>query len=144
MKRIPFLVVIVALAFGAMACPRAMAAPQAANRYETAGIDDEASVGVFLRTLKTAVRHGDRKKVASLIAFPVIARVHGKSEQVKNAAQFVRWYPQIFNARVKKAVAKQNEKDLFVNWRGLMIGDGELWFGPAVKGAHLTIFAINN
>ena len=144
MRRILFLVSFAIFALSALPCVADSPADRPSHNFQVAGIDDPASVTVFLRTLKTAVAHNDRKKVASLIDFPIIARVHGKSEHVKSASQFVRWYPQIFNPHVKKAVAAQQAKDLFVNWRGVMIGDGEIWFGPAVKGGRLQIFAVNN
>ncbi|BDI28684.1 hypothetical protein CCAX7_007350 [Capsulimonas corticalis] len=134
--------VAIFLVLGA-ACVFAAPPARAAGKYAVAGIDHDASVALFLRTLKIAAANNDAKKIASLAAFPLHTSVHGKPGQTVSPALFLRRYPAIFTPKVKKAVARQREKDLFVNWRGVMIGDGEVWFAP-VKGGRLKIIAVNN
>ena len=44
-------------------------------------------------------------------------------------------------ANIKKAVAEQSEDALFKNWRGVMVGSGELWF-TAVNRENGGIFEL--
>jgi hypothetical protein len=40
-------------------------------------------------------------------------------------------YNRIFNKKVTEAVERQSYDSLFKNWRGVMIGNGEIWFTTA-------------
>ena len=53
-------------------------------------------------------------------------------------------YNAAINLRVKQAVAGQNVENLFVNYQGVMIGDGEIWFNQPSRSKLIKIIAINN
>ncbi|MFC3747168.1 hypothetical protein [Paenibacillus sp. GCM10012306] len=44
-------------------------------------------------------------------------------------------------AKVKKKLLSQQEDKLFVNWQGVMVGDGELWIGQVDK--KIGVIAVN-
>jgi len=48
----------------------------------------------------------------------------------------------VFTENVKKAVAGEEVEDLFVNAKGVMVGNGQLWLGVA-EGEKYLILSVN-
>jgi hypothetical protein len=103
----------------------------------------------FLAKLQTAARSGDRRAVTSLIAFPLRVNFPGGAKSYPDRHSVERDFPQIFTARVMRAIAAQRADQLFVRDQGAMIGDGEVWFretcmNPACSPAGpVRITAVN-
>ena len=115
---------------------------------EVAGLDPIQAKAFFLE-IKKAVAHSDRSALSKMIAFP--SRVNlksGKNKQIKNISEFLQHFDEIFTPKVTQAVRNQRYEDLFVNYRGVMIGSGEIWFsakkGPSGKFDQFRIIKINN
>jgi len=111
---------------------------------DQAGLDlDDARA--FFNCLKIASAHDDKDTLSQLIRYPL--RTNGRNT-IRTPAAFKRAYPTIFNSRVKRAIEAQRFEDLFVSYRGLMVGGGEVWIsGIATKSAGKTplkIISINN
>jgi len=94
-----------------------------AEPFAAAGISSEEAAA-FLRQLQGAVTAHDAAAVAALTQFPLT--VNGKPGP-KDAAEFAQQFDAIYTARVRAAVLTQSVDTLFANWRGIMIGRGELW-----------------
>lgn len=103
-----------------------------------------APVQNFLETLKKAVAADDRTGVAGLVDYPFKTHVGGKAVTIRDAGHFVDSYDRIVTAGIRKAVADQTYANLFANWRGVMIGNGEVWFSPLEGSNRIRITAINN
>ncbi len=103
-------------------------APADGPDFSVAGLEKE-EVGAFFRTLKEAAARDDRRKVASLVAYPLTVQLQGQPVTLKDAADFVARYPALMNAYVREAVAAAEMERLFVNWQGVRIGRGAIWFG---------------
>lgn len=82
----------------------------------------------FFEKLKKAVAENKKNTIASMVDYPFQARINDKIVTIKDAAHFEADYDKVFTAKVKKAVAGQTYGNLFANWQGVMIGDGEIWF----------------
>jgi hypothetical protein len=104
----------------------------------------KAPVEQFLADLQHSVAVDDRAHVAEMVRFPVSITVSGKSMTLRNRDQLLKYYDVAFDAKVKGFIAKQKASELFCDWKGLMIGQGEIWIGTAGKSSHLRIIAINN
>ncbi len=101
----------------------------------------------FLGLIKEFISRKDKQKLALLVDYPIKVNLRGKTFQIKSREDFIRNYNEIITPRVRKSALKQNFEDLFVNWQGVMIGSGEIWFGAVIqKGGRtgLKIIAINN
>lgn len=103
----------------------------------------------FFDKLKKAIAADDKKTVASMIDYPFKARINDKAVTIKDQKHFVEDYDKVITHKVKKAVSKQTYADLFANWQGVMIGDGEIWFSgicsdDACKQQTIRIIAIND
>lgn len=102
-----------------------------------------SNVSAFLADLQKSVAAGDRQHVVSLVRFPITIMVNGKRVSLHTQEQFLKYYDVAFDSKVKGFLAKQQFSDLFCNWKGIMIGRGEIWF-DRVKNGPLCIIAINN
>jgi hypothetical protein len=82
-----------------------------------------AEVQNMIYQLKTAVTRKDRQAACRLITYPVeVGRL-----KVRTVAQCKTHYNKIFTAKVTKVIQEQQFQDLFVSWRGVMMGNGEVW-----------------
>ena len=101
------------------------------------------TVSDFLTDLQKSVAADDREHVASLVQFPITITIKGKQTRIRTRAQLLKNYDVAFDAKVKGFLAKQRFTDLFCNWKGIMIGRGEIWL-DAREHHPLRIIAINN
>jgi hypothetical protein len=114
----------------------------ASNQFAAAGIDNPQSVFKFLADLQQAVSSDDPASVASLVKFPVDVAIGKTRKRLPSSAEFQKAYAQIFDACLKRVVAATKRDDLAASWRGVMLGQGAIWFG--VDPDHsIRIFAIN-
>ena len=117
--------------------------------FSVAGLSD-GEVESFLDSLKAAVEIDDRRAVASMVRYPIRVQLDSRATMIASAADFVSRYPDIVNGNVKGAVLAQESAELFVNWQGVMVGRGEVWFSAVYEDPrvdekyHLKIIAINN
>lgn len=119
-------------------------ARQEENRYAVAGVREAREVGRFLAELQEAVARDERERVASMVSFPMRLNSGRGRTLVRNRRDFLRRYGRIFNAKVRAALARQDEPGLFVNYQGVMVGNGEIWFAPVGRGARLKVITVNN
>ena len=91
--------------------------------FEVAGITYTEATEI-LHKLQVAVGANDAAAVAAVTEFPLT--VTGRPGPT-TAAQFIHDYPSIYSERVRAAVLEQTVDGLFANWKGLIIGRGEVW-----------------
>jgi hypothetical protein len=119
-----------------------------ADRLQIAGLEvDETRQ--FLDTLKTRLAATDRAAVCELASYPLRVRSNQSEQKIADKAACRAAYDEIFNARVAGAVKTQVFDELFTNWQGVMIGNGEIWLsGVCVDSAcsrkTIRLIAINN
>jgi hypothetical protein len=99
------------------------AAPAPAEPFAVAGIS-RAEAAEFLARLQQAVRDEDAGAVAALTHFPLT--VNGRAGAA-SPDEFRARYGAIFNARVRATVLAQGVDGMFANWKGLIVGRGEVW-----------------
>ena len=98
----------------------------AEHRFAVAGLTQE-QVANFLDELQAAVRASEAERVCRLAQFPL--PVHSAQPfEVRSSSDCVLNYERIFTTTVRGAILSQEVEDLFANWRGVMVGSGELWF----------------
>ena len=82
----------------------------------------------FLTNLQRAVRANDRGAVAKLVHYPLRVNSDGRSRFYPDSAAFRADYERIFTPQVRRAILDQRFERLFGSSRGLMIGQGQVWF----------------
>jgi hypothetical protein len=115
-----------------------------ANKFYVAGFDRDEDALNFFRNLQAAVASDDRARVASMIDYPINVFSGSRQVRLRRKADLLRRYTTVFNRKVKDALAQQRASDLSANWRGVMIGDGQIWFAPRAESKSVKIIAINN
>lgn len=93
---------------------------------DTALGDHEAYRDVFDR-LQQGIAAADRAAVASLVVYPLEVKIDGKRKKIRNAGEFVASWDKIVTPEIVQVVSRQRYRDLFVNWQGAMLGDGQVW-----------------
>ena len=109
------------------------------QRYQAAGADDDALVHRRALLFRDAVKRADKQAVAGLLAYPVPVQLAGRPSRLRNAADLLAHYDAIFSARYRAAIASALPRNMFVRYQGIMLGKGEVWFGPDGR-----VIALNN
>lgn len=86
-----------------------------------------AKFELVINALQKAVAAHDAAGVAELVSYPIGVKVHGKETNIKSAKAFAEKYDGIFTPAITKVVVNQKYEDLFVNYQGIMFGDGQVW-----------------
>ena len=111
------------------------------NRYEIAGIDNPVVFEHNFSLLQKYVKEGKKSDVANLMVYPLRVNSKGKFIEIKTKKDFIAKYDKIMTAQVKKALLAQKLDKVFINSKGVMIGNGDLWMGQF--GEQVGVFAIN-
>lgn len=109
------------------------------HRYTGAGADNDELIERNAARFCKAVKQGERKRVASLISYPLTVHIGKSYRKMQNAGVLIRNYDAIFTPSYIEAITKAIPKFMFVRDEGIMLGSGEVWFGPDGK-----VIAINN
>lgn len=114
----------------------------AANKYVSAGIEDAQAFEAFFNQFKSLVLANDKTQLSALFTYPMSINFDGTAVTYPDKNSFVLEYDTIFTPVVKTALQNQKIEDLFVNYQGVMVGNGEVWLG--MEGNHYVIISINS
>jgi hypothetical protein len=126
-----------------------------------APVDDHTEVNARIQTvlgepakyeqvfasLQQAVKAHDARAVAALVAYPFTTPIAGKKVKLAGAPDFVKHYDAIVTPAIADTITGQRYSALFVNAKGVMFGDGEVWLNgickdKACKDADVRVVAI--
>ncbi|MEM0950463.1 MAG: lysozyme inhibitor LprI family protein [Pseudomonadota bacterium] len=116
---------------------------------QNAGMESPDAVRAFLDTLKKISATDDRARFASLVSYPFHLYDAGKvTATYQDATAFLKDYDRIMTKPVRDAIAEAHYADLFVNYQGAMLGNGQVWFygfgeEDEDSGNDILIVAIN-
>lgn len=102
--------------------------------WQNAGFDDPERFKYFLKELQRLVMNNDKRRIATVIRYPL-------NEQIKNEADFIDHYDEVFTRDVKMSFATVRFNQIFRNQNGAMTEGGKVWFAP--QGKEFKIIAIN-
>lgn len=115
------------------------------KRYQIAlSSKSDADVDRFVSEIQDYVIKDNKEQLAEHISYPITAKINGKSVKIQNKNDFIKNYNGIFHADYKKAISEACTKYLFVNFQGIMFGEGQynIWINE--NNSKLMITAINN
>ena len=118
------------------------------ERFEVIGISDPKIVNDFVENVKTALQKNDATALSTMCIFPLRLNYQdgatkSKHTDVKDANDFVNSFDKIFTPAMKSAILNQPNSDLFANYQGLMLGNGEVWAQYDAETNALKIFSVN-
>ena len=119
----------------------------AVNAAIDAALGEHAQYESLITTFQSAVAGSDKAGVAALVAYPFTAHIDGKAVAIANADAFVAHYDAIVTPAIARAITTQRYSELFVNYQGVMFGNGEAWISgickdTACKDAQARVVAI--
>lgn len=109
------------------------------NRYAVAGASDDALIHQNAYRFWNAVKQGDKKTVASLISYPIKVGLSSGSKSLRGPSDLIANYDAIFSPRYREAILNALPRNMFARDQGIMLGRGEVWFGPDGK-----VISLNN
>lgn len=118
------------------------------ERFAAAGLR-EREVEHFFTAFKTAIAKDDKKTVATLISYPVMAILaSGHPKKIRSRAEFIQAYDRIFDSDFKQLIAGTKIIDLWGKSAGVAMHRGEVWFAGVERGRRrpgydIKIIAIN-
>jgi hypothetical protein len=83
-----------------------------------------------------------RRALADLVAFPVDAIIGGNVVEVTTRSEFIAEYDHIVTQKVQDTVMQQDVDDLFVNYEGVMVARGGIWFSGVCPTASCDSYEI--
>jgi len=110
------------------------------HRYSVAGAADDKLIDRTAQRFWEAVKRGDKQTVASLVKYPITIYTKKGYKKIRNAGSLIRNYDVIFTPDYVDAISKAIPKNMFVRDQGIMLGAGEVWFGPDGKVITLNNF----
>ena len=140
----PWLFIALLLAFPTSAEP-------AADRFAVAGIT-AAQARSMLEALQNGLRTDDRARIAELVEYPLRVNSSGTHKVISGRSEFLSNFSSVFTSEIRQQVLAQQFDQLFVNWQGVMLGNGAIWFSgvcdsdsPAgtCRNLRVRIIAIN-
>ena len=124
-KTIQQLYLSAVIAFG-VAVP-SFAQDRTTNQAIDENLGDHTKYEAVITTFQKAVADHDAAGVAALVQYPIGLKVNGKEMHIKSAQAFAEHYDGIMTPSITKVVAGQKYEDLFVNYKGIMFGSGQVW-----------------
>jgi hypothetical protein len=109
------------------------------HRYRIAGADDDALIHQSAQRFWQAVKDGKRQVVADSVHYPVSARVKGRKTTLRTPAELIEKYDAVFGKAYREAILDAVPHNMFANYKGIMLGNGQVWFNG--DGA---VMALNN
>lgn len=106
-----------------------------------AGFKSASNFKAFYANLQRAVAKGDKAAVAARVHYPLTVFLDDDDDDdqnqklvIKTKAQFLNNYNRIFTDDVRENLAETSFSELFVNWKGASVDDGDIWFTPSKSG----------
>ena len=109
------------------------------RRYAAAGVADDERVHAVARELRQALRARDWPAAAALMAYPLAVALPEGSRRYASARELLAAGERVFTPPFVERIANSVPRNLFVRDEGVMLGNGEIWFG-----ADGRVVAINN
>jgi hypothetical protein len=82
----------------------------------------------FFHNFQSALREGDRQRVAALVDYPIQVSIHHKPVLIRNQAQLLAHFDRIFDEGVLCTILNGDEKDVWGTWQGFTVDVGSVWF----------------
>lgn len=105
-------------------------------------LGDHTRYEPVILAFQKAVAAKDAAAVAALVAYPLRVKLGGKAVTIRDARDFVARYAIIVTPALAVAIGRQRYGALFVNYQGVMFGNGEAWINGICRDASCKRFDV--
>lgn len=118
------------------------------HRYSSIQSTDE-TVDFFMLQVKNAILKGDKNWIANHTKYPIKVKLSQiKLDIIKTKQQLIENFDQIFSPEYKEKLTPLRTYNLFNNYQGVMLGNGQIWMNNTPKSTdnnpEYQIITINN
>jgi len=96
-------------------------------------LGDHATYRRVMEDFQKAVAAKDATAASALVHYPIDVEIAGKKTQLKNPSAFVKEYDKFMTPDIAKAITGTRYADAFANYKGVMLGRGEVWINGICK-----------
>lgn len=119
------------------------------NHRYTDFYGSDADVEKFMKRVKSSIANGDKEWIGNHVSYPIKTTLNGeKPITVKNKEQLIQNFDQIFYKEFKERVKSFCVCNMFNNYQGAMLGNGQIWIynkpNSTGKKFDYTITSISN
>lgn len=107
----------------------------AVNRRIDQLLGDHTRYEPVILAFRKAVATRDAAAVAALVAYPLRVKLGGRAATIRDNHDFVVHYDAIVTPAMAAAIGRQRYGALFVNYQGVMFGNGEAWINGICRDA---------
>lgn len=105
-------------------------------------LGDHTAYRAAFDAILEAVADGDEAGFAAWVSYPIAVTADGEAMTIEDAAQFEAHYDVVLTDEIKSAIAEQKWQDLFVNYQGIMFGNGQVWLNGICKDDKCAQFDV--
>lgn len=105
-------------------------------------LGDHTAYRAAFDAIQEAVADDDKTGFAAWVSYPIALTADGEAMTIEDAAQFEEHYDLILTDEIKAAIADQKWQDLFVNYQGIMFGNGQVWLNGICKDDKCAEFDV--
>jgi hypothetical protein len=107
------------------------------RRYESMGVTHKSEFEKEAEKFYFAVLQGDKRAALQQVQYPLLVFLSKKKLVVHSSSELLHNWNKIFTPEYVACLARGIPHNMFVNYRGAMIGNGEIWFDE--KGHVVTL-----
>ena len=96
-------------------------------------LGDHTAYRAAFDAIQKAVADDDKAGFAAWVSYPIALTADGEEMTIADAAQVEEHYDNILTDEIKAAIIDQKWADLFVNYQGIMFGNGQVWINGICK-----------
>ncbi|HEV2516586.1 MAG TPA: hypothetical protein VGV07_15120 [Devosia sp.] len=105
-------------------------------------LGDHTAYRAAFDAIRKAVADGDKAGFAAWVSYPIAVTADGEKMKLSDAAQFEEHYDNILTDEIKTAIMDQKWQDVFVNYQGIMYGNGQVWLNGICKDDKCGAFDV--
>ncbi|MDB5540887.1 MAG: hypothetical protein JWQ89_2614 [Devosia sp.] len=105
-------------------------------------LGDPAAYHAAFDAIQQAVVDEHREAFAAWVAYPINVTADGEAMVIADEEQFVEHYDGVMTDEIRDAITGQQWQDLFVNYKGIMLGDGQVWLNGICKDDACASFEV--
>lgn len=115
------------------------------DRYALAGFMDAEAFENFFSSLRIFINSDERDHLVELFHYPMTLTVNGEIYNIEDRYGLLENYDDIFDPFVKFTINNQRLDQFMVQYDGVGIGTGQMWFIPDYQtGEKVMISSVNN